>query len=394
LITVAGIMSLGPELAALTHASDQAAAEEEARLAAAVDQATQAEQAAVRELADLERTWTQRRVAAVANLQALDQTSGDEVLDAALAGEKSPHAAMAKRKADAKADIEIIDSTITAARRRRVSAIQALSQARAAAIREHARPLLAEADELEEKATTLQAALEAFVGVEYEIKRPEMVRPGEYAGTQVYRIPRWDSLRRQAAALENRAAQLEATPVRDRGGATAESIEALVDQVVGDGSQLGPVAGEVIAWAQRVEARERARRATVAGLGPNAAGYTPPGAPIVFHLAWRDGVINEAESLVVVSTMSEDDVATLQLQELRSTERTRIDEGAIAWLRRRGGNINRAVKAAQASSEREWAAAVRMQRLLEDQGLVDDKGQLVDLEAKALADAAVEAQAV
>jgi hypothetical protein len=256
----------------------------------------EAAKAEVERLHRAELDLSDKRMALAASLGSLEAEAGVATLDTFLAGEGTG-ADTTRRLLAARAEVDALDAAIAEARTRRRGAIRAVWLAEAAAIREQAAPLRAEADAREPRTRELLAALLEHEGIDYAPARPGMgsLPLGDQVGgaphVVIRRIGRTDSLRIRANDLEAQAAAVEAREMQDRGAISGNSAEAIIDQIrAWDPMKLAlplPAAAE---WATQAEATQRAR---LAHLQPHHVGY---GGEPLLELVWAGDDVDNARS--------------------------------------------------------------------------------------------------
>lgn len=286
---------------AMRHAAE-ASAEELDQVAAA--------RAEVLRLATLERDWSTRRRRLAGELGELERTSGDEVLSAALEGEGEPMArSLAGQIAGMRAELETIDRTVDAARRRREQAIPAVFAAEAGQLRLQASALTAEADGREPKTRELLAAIEAWEGCPYAPVQPNrggqaFGGPAQGGAPQVVYVPtpKTTLLRQQAAALERQAVEAERRTGVRHGSVTGRDLQAIEEAVFADPLRMGPPPADIEAWMNAARDAETTRRSrAMAGSGFRADQL----GRIEFTLVWSDGIVRPDQSTPASSFRAE-----------------------------------------------------------------------------------------
>jgi hypothetical protein len=249
-----------------------------------------AARAEVERLATVEREWSARRRQLTSDLAELERTSGDTVLDSVLADEgEATSKALASQLAKMRSEIETIDSTIAAARRRRLEVIPSVTACEAEQLRRQAVELRRAADEREPKTAELLDALQSWEGCEYAPKAP--TRSGPYGGQVggalnmvVVSVPRTLQLRQQADMLDRQALEAERRQPVTSGTATADNLQDLEASIFADPMRLGPPMSEVETWLARVTetALDRLRRRVLGSEEAPRFTYT---------VTWRTGAI-------------------------------------------------------------------------------------------------------
>jgi hypothetical protein len=285
------------------------------RKAAAQTQAVDAvavARAEVVHLRDLERDFAAQRQAKAAELAELVSHGGDQVVDAVKGGDQEAVTrGLGKRVAELRGEIDTLDAASDSTRRRRRQAIPQVREAQALAAERIAEQLEAEAAQHQRDNDRLLAKLEEHAGCRYEPARPAV--PGQpppltdeqrarglvpAAGLQIVVVgaPKFQILRNDATVQRHTAAALRRQVTIENGTVEGVGIEAIIDGVLADPMRIGPPIGEVISWAQEVEANERRRRIRREHGGRHAVGHADPGGPIGLRLSWRAGAILPGES--------------------------------------------------------------------------------------------------
>jgi hypothetical protein len=245
-------------------------------------------------LATLERDWSARRRQLAGELGERERTAGDDVLSAALEGDGEPMARnLAGQIAGMRAELETIDRTVDAARRRREQAIPAVFAAEAAKLRLQASALTAEADGREPKTRKLLAAIEAWEGCPYAPAQPN--RGNQGIGGQVpgamqvvyVPTPKTTTLRQQAAGLERQAVEAERRTGVRNGSVTGRDLEAIEEAVFADPLRMGPTIADVGAWMAAARDAETTRRSRFRADQLGAVEFT---------LVWSDGIVRPDQS--------------------------------------------------------------------------------------------------
>jgi hypothetical protein len=214
---------------------------------------------------------------AVAGAAILDGTAGDSL------------AGLLRARAESAA----IEAAVRACRGRRLEAVKAKRAADARIARKEAARLCGQIEGIAGKVAEHLRAVA-------EIERTQFGAPPLATGCD---LPLTEQLRMQLDALERRIAGLEVEVPRDGTAdiSDARGADALVEAVLRHESD-GPSAQDVLAWAAACEKRGRASR-------------QEPSEPLVlqpldfgersrnFHLAWRNGEIDYAESYVQVPSL-------------------------------------------------------------------------------------------
>jgi hypothetical protein len=264
--------------------------------------------AQVQQLVEVERDWSTRRRRLAAELAELERTSGEQVLAAALEADGEPLSrSLGATIAGKRAELETIDRTITAARRRREQAIPAVFAAEAEQLRGQAAALVAEADTREPKTAELLAAIEEWEGCSYAPAQPN--RAGQLVGGQAggapgivfVPTPKTLALRQQAAMLERQAQQAELRTPDRSGQVTGRDLKALEKAIFADPLRIGPAIADVEAWLEAARAAEMERRTESERRGgrPGAWGV------IDFTLSWSAGALRADQSSPACSFRAE-----------------------------------------------------------------------------------------
>ena len=283
----------------------------------------EAARAEVRRLLEVELDLAAKRDAAAASLPDLETTVGDAVLDGGDAVE------IAARIAGARAEVEVLDRTITAARERRVAAITAVFEAEADELRRQAAAKRAEADARRGKTALLLLQLEAHEGVAYAPVQPDQAAfmdPTGLAGggapslgVITRRIPRTEFLLIEAQLLEDQArAQRDVTR---HGYLEADSVDELTAGTTSDPMHVGPTIASTREWAASGVAKVEADIARAEARGGLEARAWGKGQPIRFVLYWGQGVINVGSSRIFAA--SQEPVAETGRYGLRYDRTTR-----------------------------------------------------------------------
>ena len=165
--------------------------------------------------------------------------------------------------------------------------------------REEAARLRAEADERDPKTQELLRQLQDFEGCEYApVQPPRPSMNGWVGGSPVIinvPTPRTKLLRIEANNLEYGASQRESLKVGRSGHVELGSPGELLEHLHANPLHVGCLAIEVLEYFEKAEAREDTRRARL---------YPSPDQrpPMVYVLAYRDGVLDEAKSKVHTRT--------------------------------------------------------------------------------------------
>jgi hypothetical protein len=369
---VAGSIFVGAE----AEAHHAAAVEREEKLERIAEAFSEGARATVGQLLQVERNFAERRVAAGAELAVIDHSAGDDLLEAALAGNGAAKAkAINTAVTKLRAELDTLDQATEAARSKRGRAILSVYRARAAAIRAEAAPLIARAEEEAALTIELLDVIEGQKGVRPTFDRPARTPGGLVSAPVAYTILPEQALREEAAGLEERAVQQEGQRPKTNGTAEADTVEQLVALVLEDAMALGPTIAAIQTWAELTEQRERDRRRKVlAAGGTTSDGYIDPAAPVRFKMGWVDSKITDAESGVLATGPSIDEkLKAVQEDRLVEERAARVDR-ALAWLEARGGDLRTAVARAEAKGGQEGIAANQWRQILEDAGVVATAG--------------------
>lgn len=221
-------------------------------------------------------------------------TASDAVLAQAL-GKRSGGAAVShvveiERSVAALAEATLV--AIARARERRVEAIRAVWQAEADELRQQAADLRAEAERREARTRQLLDELREHEGCDYVPAYHVLEYARGYADPVPITIPRSESLRNQAAALERRADEVARRLVQDAGMITAASRDELLQRIEAlDPFQLGPALHEVEAWVAGEEPAVLARLERLSSEHRERA-------RLEYRLVWRGGRVSQAESRI------------------------------------------------------------------------------------------------
>ena len=353
------------------EARHAAGVEREQSLEAVTDTASEEARGKVARLLQVEVDFSERRVAAAAELEVLNRTAGDTLIDAVLKGE-GPGAAtrLNGQIAKLRVEVETADSAIGSAREKRQRAIREVFKVQAEALRALAAPLLAAAESEAAVTDELLTEFERRKGVRPAFDGPSTSGRGVGAATREFQVLKEVALLEEASDLERRATMREGTRPRAYGTAQADSLEELLAKVHADPMILGPRAVDVMTWADRVEAEERDRRRKVelAG-GTSASGYIAPAAAVRLRLAWAEGRIDLAESGVVRTGPTVEEVLTAEQQDRLVEQRADLVDRARRWLEQHGGDLRKAVARAEATGLREGVAARSWAAILQAEGL-------------------------
>jgi hypothetical protein len=188
------------------------------------------------------------------------------------------------------------------ARRARLPAIAAVIAAEAEAKVRRAEQLEAEAAKLEAESNRLRAALEqhddwAYFPAEGNIDGhylPAVAHGGGEFRVIDARGPRHARLRAEAQGLRTQAAQGRFRKPHQAGSVEADGLEGLLGAVYSDPMRIGPLADAIAAWSEQAREKEQRRRARMVG----GDGFLPA-ADVRYHLEWRNGAIDAAQSRIV-----------------------------------------------------------------------------------------------
>ncbi len=229
----------------------------------------------VEELAKKQIDLLGRRRAAVLAIGAAERQAGEALIDA----EDGEDAAAVASIVKARDVLAGIDAAITECRVRRLNAIRSKRQSEAVALRKRASELSRHRDELEAEGLMLMTRLSELQGVAF-------TATPTYAGQP----PRSQLLANEIQALESRAAGLEGELPRSGNVEVDEpgsSTDALIQAVLMSESD-SPTVEAVVDWVRAVQGRA------------NDFGDYPRS----FHVAWRAGVIDLAESFISVPALA------------------------------------------------------------------------------------------
>ena len=190
----------------------------------------------------------------------------------------------------AQASLRAADAATNEIRRQRGDAIPALNRCKAADLRDEAERLRAEADKRQQKTDKLLAELEAHEECPYG---PGIVAHTALDARPVFGTPRTRRLVLQADALDEQAVEFDRRPVNRTGNAAGATVAEVLAAAQADPFSIAPRFDVLELAAQELEAAERARRAKLWQHNPD---FVAPDAPLEFLLAWRDGVVSDAES--------------------------------------------------------------------------------------------------
>lgn len=230
----------------------------------------------VEELAAKETELLARRLTAVAAVTAASAAAGEALIDSD--GQGAPAVDGITRARDA---VTAIDAALVACRARRLEAIAAKRKTGAAALRKQASDLRGQLTRLEEKTAKALQALADLQGVPYS---------AQPAPALVGQIPKSAQLQSQISSADQQAADLE-RDVPTSGSVDVEDatdVEPLLKAMLRTEAAI-PTVRAVIDWARAVE--QHARRA----FGEN---------PRRFHLVWKDGQVDAAESYIQVGALA------------------------------------------------------------------------------------------
>lgn len=275
----------------------------------AAGEATKRSRKEIARLLTAEQDLTAEFLARAAKLETLVPTVGDALLDAHLAPEIDSQKAIGREGAGrheltgsiarAKAELEALESSINAARRRRAAAIRDLYKAQAADLRREAANLIGGADKRQQKTDKLLAELQAYEGCTYRPYRPMDHVPGVAGQPQkvIVRLPQTEWMRQSAQHLETQAEALESRPVNNGGGRTAYTLDDLIALLYSDAEQIMPRELDVREWAEPLEcaAWQRIRKT------PFRAAW------VTFHLACDNSEILKERSSVKLAAVHKDE---------------------------------------------------------------------------------------
>lgn len=218
--------------------------------------------AQVQQLRDAELALEDQLVTARADLAAAREREASAALSAVLDGASGRTAGDSAAKITER--IHALTGAIGTARAQRVAAIPPVWAAEAAALREQAVTIEAQATDHEARTQELLEELRTHAGCTFT--------PGG--------VTRGRLLQVEAAGLAARAAALEARTVVQGGRIAAGSRDELIAAITSwDAMKLAPTLSEALAWLDQVA-------------GPEV----PPGASVT--LVWRDGEIDPSASVV------------------------------------------------------------------------------------------------
>ncbi len=268
-----------------------------------------------------------------AELAGVRAERGDQVLDA---DDPAGAARVAgQRVAAMLEELESLSDASRRARERRLAGIPAVYQAEADAAERKAVQLEADAANLETESDRLRKSLEIHDDWAYVAASPnsrERLIGGQQGGAPVVvdaRGPRHERLRAEARALRTQAAQGRFRQPHRAGSLEADTLEDLFAAVHTDAMRVGPAVDAIVAWSELAIEKERARRARIL----SGDGFVPAEAPMVLHLEWRNGTIDQGASGAVRPEPSEV-IAPDESGAYRRREASRL---AAINARRQGG---------------------------------------------------------
>ncbi len=194
------------------------------------------------------------------------------------------------------AEMAAIDRAIVSVRAKRPATILAAFQNQAKVARASAAAKRSELESLSKKTARLLAELAGLEGAEGRFL------PTAEPGGGVRSPMKSEALAREIAELEQRARELDATPVPDRGGFDSEESEqpisddAIVISILQYPS-IGPSAAEIRSWLAAVE------RETVK-LHPDRTAKELEQLPRRVHVEWEDGKIDIKASFIFVRSLA------------------------------------------------------------------------------------------
>jgi hypothetical protein len=228
-------------------------------------------------------------------IEAARATGGDEIINAEIDGGPLPE--IARRLTELAGERESASLAMGAARSKRREAILRYYKLQAAALRERAAKLRAEAGERRSVTDELLAKLAVHEECTY-IPRKYLILVQLAGGAILADVPhetlrregikdfpKSELLTREAEGLEREAAERERQPVSDSGAVAGGSLDEVIAAMANTPETIGPNLQELETWAVEGEARVRASR-------PH------PGVRVKFMVSWRRGEIDSGRSEV------------------------------------------------------------------------------------------------
>jgi hypothetical protein len=192
-----------------------------------------------------------------------------------------------------RSEIEAVESTIAAARRRRLEAIPAVARAEAEQLRGQAVELRQAAGDRESKTRELLAALQEWEGCTYAPTAPQRGSgpvSGAIGGAPavvMVSTPRTLELRQQADILDRQALEVDRREPVTSGMVTAEDLAGLESAIFADPGRMGPPMSAVESWFIAATAAQTERWARHLAAG----GEDYAGSRITYTLSWRNATI-------------------------------------------------------------------------------------------------------
>jgi hypothetical protein len=248
----------------------------------------------VERLCQVERDWSARRRQLASDIADLVSRSGDLVLDAALDGDAgATSGALSSRLAAMRAEVEAVESTIAASRRRRSESIPTIAQCEAEQLRQQAVELRDAATEREPKTAELLAALQEWEGCTYAPTAPQRGSgpvSGAIGGAPavvMVSTPRTLELRQQADILDRQALEVDRRQPVTSGMVTADDFDGIEAAIFADPMRMGPPMSDVEVWFASATAAQRSCWARHRATG----GEDYAGSRITYTLSWRNATI-------------------------------------------------------------------------------------------------------
>src|SRR5512145_674694 len=247
--------------------------------------AVQTARTEVERLYQIEQEWNSKLLDTTHDLLDLESAAGTAVLDSPEQAEE-----FAEQIGRLKGWTSVAAAAIVAARKRRIAAIKATWMAEATHLRAEAAELRSQADRRQKHTDELLNQLRVYEGCDYVPWRPTLVIPDTSSDQVSYRIPRTQSLREQAQALEAQAAQREEREVLQAGEIDVSSREELVAELKTLGAwRIGPLIADVLRWLNIHEPAFQEWKSQLSEARQQSLVTR-------YRLWWRDGQLDERRS--------------------------------------------------------------------------------------------------